>query len=95
MTLAVLSIYTNMFAASYGDWFNQPVIYRGTVESIHDKKENILLTVKNGDEEITVLADETILKNIREKDLIEVAYLPGKNQVFRCTLLTRQAEGNI
>ena len=98
-TLVVLSIYTTMFVRSYGDWFYQPSVSRGVVQSVAKNQtailEDYLLTLKSGEESITVSIDKSLYKNLITDDLIEIAYLPSKKEVFRCTILTRQAENVI
>jgi hypothetical protein len=98
-TLIVLSIYTTMFVQSYGDWFYRPSVSRGVVQSIVKKQsatqEDYLLTLRSGEESITVSIGKGLHNHLLKDDLIEIAYLPRKKEVFRCTILTRQAENVI
>lgn len=100
LTISVLAIYTQMFVQSYGDWLEQPSINRGIVESIQlqpsmVQQEDYLLTLRSGEETITVRVDQNLYANLKENDLIEIQILPRKKEVFRCTVLTRQAENVI
>jgi succinate dehydrogenase/fumarate reductase flavoprotein subunit len=88
-----------MFFAGYGDWFSKPVVSRGIVQSIQEErgtaKQPYKLTLQNGEELITLYVDKNVEERLKKEDMIEVAYLPGKKEVFRCIVLTRQAENDI
>ncbi len=99
LTLVIVLIYFNMFFAGYGDWFSKPVVSRGIVQSIQEErgtaKQPYKLTLQNGEELITLYVDKNVEERLKKEDMIEVAYLPGKKEVFRCIVLTRQAENDI
>jgi len=102
LTLSVLMIYANMFIESHGDWLNKPMIFTGTVEFIQREQETKanrhpqwILGISNGEEQISVEIDEHLQEHLDKEDCIEVAYLPLKKEVYRCKVLTRQAEKRI
>lgn len=99
LTVAVLAIYSWMFGQAYGDWFERPAITRGIVSSVEiaedSEPDECILTIKTGEEVVAVRIYKNVSNSIIKNDLIEIAYLPNKKEVFRCTVLTRQADNDI
>lgn len=99
LTGMVLVIYFAMFFKNYGDWLYKPLTCQGIVQSVQSRtsgtKTEYLLTLQSGEENLTVIVDKQIEKNIKPHDLIEVSYLPQKKEAFHCKVLTRQAKFNI
>lgn len=98
-TFIVLSIYTEMFSQGYGDWLDQPSVNRGVVESLGKtqggSQEDYFLTLKDGEESITVRIDRGVYGQLNKDDLVEIDYLPRKKEVFKCTILSQQAKNVI
>ena len=101
LTAIILLIYTNMFIISYGDWLKPPAQARGTVTSLELKQDpksddqHYLLTLKSGEEKLTVLVDSTIYNSLQQGDLVIIEYLPERKEVYSCTVLNRTLMNSI
>lgn len=99
LTLAVVSIYTQLFLYYYGDWIQKPSVSRGIVASIEKSNEQsnrqYIMTLISGEESLTVKVDSGIYRYLKKEDMIEIEYLPIKKEVFRCTRLTQQVDNVI
>jgi hypothetical protein len=94
VTIAVLMIYTRMFAGNYGDWFSQPSFCRGIVagllEEMETGQDKYFVTVEDGEELLKLKIDHYTFSRLYEDDFVQLAYLPVKKEVFYCSVLTRQ-----
>jgi len=90
LTFIVFFIYSLMFIQSYADWGYRPSQFKGIITELKNEPEGgrYTLTLKNEQETLTVSIDGTAYNKLYQDDLVEVAYLPVKKEVFRCTVLT-------
>lgn len=100
LSLAALVIYTHMFGQNFGDWFQKPSLRQGTVVDLQEKGEpwtanKYYLLLESEGRVLTLNIDQATFKKLRKHDLLQVNFLPLKKEVFRCQVLTRQAEDHI
>lgn len=100
--IAVLGIYQDMFNRTYGDWFNSPETARGIVcyldigtKHSESNYPDYIVTIISGEEKFSYKIDYGTYSQLQINDLVELEYLPQKKDVFRCTILTRQAQNYI
>lgn len=98
--IVALLIYQDMFTRTHGDWFNSPGISRGIISSLdiqtkQGEYSDYIVIINSGEEKLSYKIDHRTYNQLHLGDLVEFEYLPQKKDVFRCTILTRQAQNYI
>ncbi|WP_243103609.1 MULTISPECIES: hypothetical protein [unclassified Dehalobacter] len=91
----IVFIYSLMFMDYNQDWLNNAAVSKGVIESLSAEAEQYTLSLRSGEEILTLSIDAAAFHKLHKKDLVEVTYLRQKKQVVKCSVLTRQADGFI
>lgn|GEM_PF-1543348 len=94
LTVAVLAIYTHLFAINYGDWFCRPSFGQGLVkdlkQEIQEGLDQYFLILQNGEELLELGIDQNTYKQLQPDDFVQLSYLPLKKDVVYLKVLTKK-----
>lgn len=87
----VLGVYTEIFLFSQPDWFKQPGLIQGSVQSKSFRPEEgiYVLDIRSGSEQKQFYIDGTVYEQLKIDDQVKLTYLPVRHEVVRCELLSQ------
>lgn len=86
----VLIAYTLMFIQAEGDWFEKPLVIRGTLELKDVSEGRYRLAIQPGaTTRETVFVNDVIFRSLKAGDEVKLTVLPIRREVTACEVIKR------